>query len=366
MVKALPPLIIGGLMLAASAPSKSEAFKALEVYAQRATLPIVTPANGGSITIVGKTGSTYTFLTAAHVIAGTAKGETDSIDLSSQAGKELFSKATIKKDFRSDGIDLAVGTFQYSGKSDLEVLPLFGLAPDAKWEDDPSQYKKVSLPCDDPSIDSIARCTKLSPMYGETNCFYLGGHGKAPCDKPPIVTITRRLSMGTYDRFEGIFNNKRYDTKTGTIGDFAVAGYSLPSRSITERVLRVSFAVPQNLLSRNKDGYNLIYEATSTVPGMSGGPVVAARLCPGSDLSGGTCMGSCGSGAYAGIIGVHGKSEEYSNTGSRSGISLAIPITSPVVIQYLTSNAKALGIPVANSYGQLVKQSCSSGRPFFN
>jgi hypothetical protein len=76
-------------------------------------------------------------------------------------------------------------------------------------------------------------------------------------------------------------------------------------------------------------------------------------------------MGSCGSGAYAGIIGIHGKSEEYSNTGSRSGISLAIPINSPAVTQYLVANAKSLGIPVGKQYVQLVKQSCSSGKNFF-
>lgn len=365
MANSLCPLIIGSLILVFIAPSKAEAFKALESYAQRVTLPIVTPANGGSITIIGKKDSTYTFLTAAHVIAGTAKGEINSIDLSSQVGRDLFVEATIKKDFSSDGIDLAIGTFQYVGKTDLEVLPLFGLAPDAKWEDDPSQYKKVSLPCDDKTLDWS--CTKTSPMYGETDCYYMG-YGKAPCDKPPMVSVTRRLSMGTYDRFEGIYNNKRYDIKTASIGDYAVAGYSLPSRSITERVLRISFAVPQNLLSRNKDGYNLIYEATSTVPGMSGGPVLAARLCPGSELNAkrGNCTGSCGNGAYAGIIGVHGKSEEYSNTGSRSGISLAIPINSPLVVQYLNSNAMALGIPSGNSYVQLVNQSCSNRRSFFN
>jgi len=343
-------------MLAASAPSKSEAFKALEVYAQRATLPIVTPANGGSITIVGKTGSTYTFLTAAHVIAGTAKGETDSIDLSSQAGKELFAKATIKKDFRSDGIDLAVGTFQYSGKSDLEVLPLFGLAPDAKWEDDPSQYKKVSLPCDDPSIEDYNRCHPKVPMDGDS-CFFWNV-GTAPSNKTPIITFTKRLSSGSYERYNGVYNGKTYDTKTGTIGDFAVAGYSLPSRSIAERVMRVSFAAPQNLLAKNKDGYNLIYEATSTVPGMSGGPVIAARLCP-------MLNRYPASGAYAGIVGIHGKSEEYSNTGSRSGISLAIPITNPVVVQYLIGNSKALGVLTGNSYEQKVKDACSKGKSFF-
>ena len=140
-------------------------------------------------------------------------------------------------------------------------------------------------------------------------------------------------------------------------GDFAVAGYSLPSKSITERVLRVSFATPQNLLSRNKDGYNLIYEATSTVPGMSGGPVIAARLCP-------ILKKYARVGAYAGIIGIHGKSEEYNNTGSRSGISLAIPINSPTVIQYFSTHAKSLGVPTGNEYEQKVKHGCSKDQTF--
>ena len=357
MVKALSALAIGGLMLAIAAPSKAEAFKKLEVYAQRATLPIVTPANGGSITIIGKSGSTYTFLTAAHVIGSTAKGEANSIDLSSQAGKEMYAEATIKKDFRPVGIDLAVGTFQYSGKTDLEVLPLFGLAPDAKWEDDPSQYKKVSLPCNDESIHRVDRCDP-SPMAGERDrCYFRNIGTTGPCNKIPIITINKRLSSGTYERFQGIYNNKSYYAKTGTLGDFAVAGYSLPSKSITERVLRVSFATPQNLLSRNKDGYNLIYEATSTVPGMSGGPVIAARLCP-------ILRKYARVGAYAGIIGIHGKSEEYNNTGSRSGISLAIPINSPTVIQYFSTHAKSLGVPTGNEYEQKVKHGCSKDQTF--
>ena len=356
MPKVLPLLIIGGLISSISAPSRAEAFKALEYYAEHVTLPIETPNNGGSVTIIGKRGNTYTFLTAAHVIAATAKGEEDSVDLSSQAGKDLFAKATIKKDFRSDGIDLAVGTFQYSGKSNLEVLPLFGLAPDAKWEDDPSQYKKVSLPCDDKSLE--IECIKIPNVGDSANCYFTGT-GTAPCNKPPTVTVTKRLSNGSYERFNGVYNGKTYYTKTGTIGNFVIAGYSLPSRAITARVMRVSFAAPQNLLAKNKDGYNLIYEATSTVPGMSGGPVIAARLCP-------MLNEFRGFGAYAGIIGIHGKSEEYNYTSSRSGISLAIPIIHPVVVNYLISNSKVLGIPTENTYMQKVESTCSKRNAFFH
>ena len=331
--------------------SKAEAFKALYDYAPNVALPILTPVNGGSIAIIGKKGPTYTFLTSAHVVSGTTKGESNYIDLTGYGGGEVL--ASIQKDFSDEEIDLVVGTFRYDGKLGIKVLPLFSLAPDANWEDDPTRYEQVSLPCDDKSIDRIARCDKTAVASigdGPDQCYFFGYGGYQDCDKPaPTVMISRRLSYGTYERSEGSFNNKSYFLKTGTIGDFVVAGYSLPSRSITERVLRVSSAVPQTVLRKNKNGYNLLYEATSTVPGMSGGPVLSARLCPRERTSG----------AYAGIIGIHGKSEEYGNTGSRSGISLAIPITNPSVFRYLTSNAEAFGIPFGSSYSDLVKKRCS-------
>lgn len=348
--------VLGASVLLACAPSYGAPFKQLEKLAEDVTLPIVTPGNGGSITIIGKNGTTYAFLTAAHVISGTARGEVNSIDLSSQTGGNTLVPATIKKDFRSEGIDLVVGSFQYSGKSKLSILPLFGLAPDAKWDNDPSQYKEVLLACDDASLDWFRRCTKIQ-TGGDSNCNYIG-IGKASCDRPPTIKVTRRLSAGTYERFKGTFNGKQYFVKTATIGDFIVAGFSLPTQAISERVLRISEAVPQNVLNKNNNGYNLIYESTSTVPGMSGGPVLASRLCPkvNSDF---------GSGAYAGIIGIHGQSEEYGSTGARSGVSLAIPISSPTVIDYLTSNSQILGIPVGRAYVDVAKTACKKGNSFY-
>ena len=338
-------------MLISAAPSNADPFKAtLNDRAHRVTLPIFTPASSGSITIIGKTGSNYTFLTSAHVIAKTAIGEVNSIDLFSQAGRELFAPAIIKKNFMDDGVDLAVGTFQYSGKSELIIMPLFALAPDAKWEDDPIQYNTELLPCNDKSIHPAKRCIQVRIALTENTCMYTR-HGRGSCDKYPMIKYTKRISMGTYERFKGTFSGKNSFEKTGTIGDFVVAGYSLPSRSIVERIFRISNAVPLQLLSHNKEGYNLIYEATSTVQGMSGGPVLAARVCPREN--------EYKYAIYGGIIGVHGRSEEYGNTQSRSGISLAVPITSPKVIQYLTSNAKNLGIPIESTYVGAVKDLCS-------
>lgn len=358
-------LIISTLIISIITPVKVIANKALEGYASAASLPIETPANGGSITIIGKNGSKYTFLTAAHVIGGTTKGETNSVDLSSQTGKEVYAKASIIKDFRSEGIDLAVGTFEYSGKSNLVVLPLLNLAPDAKWEDDPTQYKTISVKCNDQELVRYT-CSSVRILPLESGaCDWIsinGNLGKAPCNSPPTIQQRQQISSGTYERQGGKVNGKEYDIRTATIGEFAIVGYSLPTKAITERVLRVSFAELKNILNRNKNGYNLIYEATSTVPGMSGGPVLAARLCPQIDFSPG---GTSNYGSYAGIIGVHGQSEEYGNTGSRSGISLGIPITNSAVVQYLTANAGSLGIPVGRNYELSVKQGCSKSWRFY-
>lgn len=367
-INKLTSLIISTLIISIITPVKVIANKALEGYASATSLPIETPANGGSITIIGKNGSKYTFLTAAHVIGGTTKGETNSIDLSSQTGKEAYAKASIIKDFRDEGIDLAVGTFEYSGKSNLVVLPLLNLAPDAKWEDDPTKYETISVRCDNKDlVDIYSKCRSLRVLPLESGiCEWSNFNGErlgnAPCDSPPIIKQKQQNASGTYKRLNGKVNGREYDIRTSTIGEFAVVGYSLPTKSITERVLRVSFAELKNILNRNKNGYNLIYEATSTVPGMSGGPVLAARLCPQKDFSPNATFNN---GSYAGIIGVHGQSEEYGNTGSRSGISLGIPITNSAVVQYLTANAGSLGIPFGRNYELAVKQGCTKDWRFY-
>ena len=350
MPKYIKFLIIGTSILAITAASHADpAARTLSGKVQDITLPILTPAGSGSIAIIGKKGPNYTFLTSAHVINKTLNLEVNSIDLSSQAGRELFVPAVIEKNFSSDGVD---STFQYSGKPELKAALLFSLAPDAKWEDDPSVYKTETLPCNDESIHRIDRCIKVEVAGGK--CYYTNNSGNyQSCNKYPTVKYTKRLSMGTYERLNGTFQGFSYFIKTGTIGDLVVAGYSLPSRSINTRILRSSNATPKDLLKRNKDGYKLIYETTSTVPGMSGGPVMGNRLCPRKDQYSPFSI-------YSGIVGIHGRSEEYGNTQSRSGLSLGVPITNKKVIQFLTLNAKDLGIPATTIYEEAVKEICNS------
>ena len=158
--------------------------------------------------------------------------------------------------------------------------------------------------------------------------------------------------MGTYERHNGTIDGMSYFIKTGTIGNFVVAGYSPPSTSIEARIFRYSYAAPKELLKRNKNGYELLYETTSTVPGMSGGPVMGNRLCPRKDQYTKYRF-------YPGIVGIHGRSEEYGNTQSRSGLNLGVPITNPKVIHFLTSNAKSLGIQVTTNYEEGVNYFCN-------
>ena len=76
------------------------------------------------------------------------------------------------------------------------------------------------------------------------------------------------------------------------------------------------------------------------------------RLCPRKDQYSPYSI-------YPGIIGIHGRSEEYGNTQSRSGVSLGVPITNPKVVQFLTLNAN-LGVPATNIYEEAVKKICNS------
>ena len=118
-------------------------------------------------------------------------------------------------------------------------------------------------------------------------------------------------------------------------GGGLVTGVSLPSRSITVPIIRFDGVGLRRRAYGNKDGYEMIYKS-STVPGMSGGPVLGPRFisCQNKDHE---IFGNFT------LLGIHGRSEEY-YSGGRSGISLGIPID--LIKDYLIDNSKRLGIPV--------------------
>ena len=126
----------------------------------------------------------------------------------------------------------------------------------------------------------------------------------------------------------------------GVTFDGAVsAGVSMPSGAVTVPVLRYTTFNLQERAEGNLNGYELLYQA-STVPGMSGGPLLGYRELkfPETTLA-------------IGLIAIHGRSEEYIS-GGRSGMSLAVPID--LAKDYLTKNADDLGIP-RGEYSKLEK-----------
>lgn len=115
------------------------------------------------------------------------------------------------------------------------------------------------------------------------------------------------------------------------------AGFSMPSGAVTVPILRYTTFNFQERAHGNLNGYELLYQA-STVPGMSGGPLLGYRNMNPKDTS-----NSFGGDILAvGLIAIHGRSEDYAG-GGRSGMSLAVPVD--LAKDYLTKNADSLGIP---------------------
>ena len=95
----------------------------------------------------------------------------------------------------------------------------------------------------------------------------------------------------------------------------------------------------------NKNGYEVIYTASSTVPGMSGGGVYGSRNC----ISLATTPGVREfAGHYGGLFAIHGRSEEYLESGGRSGTSLGIPLD--LFSNYFVSISQEFGIPDPSYY----------------
>lgn len=126
-------------------------------------------------------------------------------------------------------------------------------------------------------------------------------------------------------------------------GKSKVSGFSLPTSAIKIRVHRVIDSEIVQQISGNKDGYDLLYQA-STIPGMSGGPVIGYRDC---SNNGGFALGISPASVFPVLLAVHGRSEGYGDQG-RSGISLGVPIEGDIK-RHLANNANTYGIRVGES-----------------
>jgi hypothetical protein len=123
-----------------------------------------------------------------------------------------------------------------------------------------------------------------------------------------------------------------------------VAGYSLPSKAIKQRLFRVVDAQLIEQIKGNEDGYNLIYQS-STVQGMSGGPVIGFRDCSNGRGFG---LGISPNSVFPTLVGIHGRSEDYRGGDGRSGVSLGIPIDRDLLI-FLESISPKHGVPIGEA-----------------
>ena len=279
-------------------------FEFLKTYAESITIGIETPASGGSGFLIGKTKDEYFFLTAGHVaISDPSKEEYWVYRLGNGENKRYRVDKFIKpKEFV--GKDIVIGSFKTK-----DILPLAIIFP----------------------IDT----DKFVPP-------------------PP------KMPFYTYDIFES-YNDTSFNDEWAIQGSPLVAGISIPTRSINIPLFRSSDIEMLGRAKGNQNGYEAIYLATSTVPGMSGGPIIGARVCAQrnpeyftpSKIPG---RGWSDSGAYPGVIGMHGMSEEYLDSGGRSGTSLGIPLD--LIVDFLGENADSFGVLVGRGYYDEVIKIC--------
>ncbi len=103
---------------------------------------------------------------------------------------------------------------------------------------------------------------------------------------------------------EGVIN-LRSSVNTVT-KEARVAGYSMPTKAVSVRVFRVIDADVIDIINGNADGYDLLYQA-STIPGMSGGPVLGFRDCTnrGNYRHGGFALGISPGHVFPSLIAIH-------------------------------------------------------------
>lgn len=278
-------------------------FEFLKTYAESITIGIETPASSGSGFLIGKKNSEYFFLTAGHVaISDPSKEEYWVYRLGNGETKRYKVIKFIKpKEFQ--GKDIVIGSFKTK-----DILPLAIIFP---------------------------------------------------IDKEKFVPSPPKLPFYTYDKF-GSYNDRYFNDEWEIQGSPIVSGISIPTRSITVPLFRHSDIEMLARAKGNQNGYEAIYLATSTVPGMSGGPIIGSRVCAQKNPEyykpyswGG---GWSDSGAYPGVIGLHGMSEEYSNSGGRSGTGLAIPMS--LLSDFFKKNYSKYGIPTGKDYFRNILNYC--------
>ena len=298
----------------------------INYFAQEGSLGIKTPASSGSGFIIGRKNNEYFFITAGHVAFSDPKKEEYWVySIANEKATKYRVTSFIKpKDF--DGKDIVIGSFQT--EDDLKILPILQLGSFFLYEESFPEEKFYTF-----KVWNVANG----------------------------INFNYKLNIG---------------------GDPIIAGVSTPSNAITVPLFRTSVAYMQGNAVGNQNGYETIYSTTSTVPGMSGGGVFGARMCPTKKIYydneekiivqnskgikleysqnitpvvGGLLIGGSEK-YYAGVLAMHGMSEEYRDSGSRSGTGLAIPLS--LFSDFFKKNSLKYGVPIGKDYLDLVYSYC--------
>ena len=315
----------------------SKPLEDLEKYSNSISLAILTPASSGSGFIIGKKKNVYFFLTAAHVAVSDPSNEEYWV-YSQKNSQKKYRVLDFKKPSEFRDKDIVIGTF--TSNEEFDVPLIFPLGEDLAFK--------------------VIKCIK--PYKN--------------CLKPTYFT---------YEIYQNYYGDK-FDYAWLIQGKPTLFGFSIPTQAINIPLFRSSKIDMKDQLFGNQRGYEAIYEVNTTVPGMSGGPILGNRVCPtltwqnipseymesgqykeikklplkyGSlnELNETSIESRFKSGLYPGIIAMHGMSEEYAQTGSRSGIGLGIPLT--LLKDFFNKNAEKYGIISGREYFEKVHYLCS-------
>jgi len=330
MKKLIIKILLATSIFTSSSIQKVEAmggsgpFEGIKEYAKSVTLGIETPASSGSGVIIGKKGDKYFFLTVGHVVVGNPRNEEFWVyTVEGGENRKYRVNSFVKPEEFSDK-DIAIGSF--STKDQLPISLIFPL----------DTNKNI-----DKSHLSVGRSCGFNFDTREDECL--------------------EKLIPTYWRY-GSFNGRSWDDEWKIQGMPIISGVSIPTRSITVPIFRSSTAQMQTRAFGNQRGYEAIYSATSTVPGMSGGPIYGSRVCrhDNSIASARFSTVVANHGIYSGVIGMHVMSEQYLNTGGRSGTGLGIPLD--LLVDYLGTNADRYGILTGEKYFNEVSNLCTQSR----
>tara|TARA_Y100000589_G_scaffold290763_1_gene293677 strand:+ start:310 stop:1311 length:1002 start_codon:yes stop_codon:yes gene_type:complete len=307
-------------------------------YPKSISLAILTPASNGSGFIIGKKKNIYFFITAAHVAISDPKDEEYWVYLQKDSQKR-YRVLNFKQHPEFRDKDLVIGSF--ISNEIFEVPLLFPLGEDLAFK--------------------VIKC----------------GNSYTGCLKPTYYTFQ------IYQKFYG----NKFDYSWLIQGNPKLFGFSTPTKVINIPLFRSSKIEMMDQLFGNKRGYEAVYKANTTVPGMSGGPIIGHRLCPDNHWynlhpermessqykeikkypNQYTVLNEQTESEYEnwnyirhypGIIAMHGISEEYGQTGSRSGISLGIPMR--LLKDFFKENAEEYGIISGKKYFEKVFNLCFS------